>query len=48
MKTEEFNDKGQTLAPYASPRATVIEVSVQGVVCQSIPNSPEEYGNDIW
>ena len=35
MKTEELNNKGQTLAPYASPSVKVIETSVQRVICTS-------------
>ena len=42
MKTEELNNKGQTLAPYASPSVVVIEVSVQRVLC----GSTEKYGNE--
>lgn len=35
MKTEELNNKGQTLAPYASPSVKVIEVTAQRVICTS-------------
>lgn len=35
MKTEELNNKGQTLAPYASPSVKVIDINAQDMLCQS-------------
>ena len=44
MKTEELNNKGQTLAPYASPSVKVINVTAQRVICTS--GGTQNYNND--
>lgn len=48
MNKEELNNKGNAQAPYISPNAKVVVINVQRVLCQSIPNGPEQYGNDTW
>ena len=48
MKSEKPNNKGNAQAPYASPDVKVVEIKAQGVLCGSNPNSPEQYGTDIW
>ena len=46
MKKEEMNIKGKARPRYVSPSAEVVDVNVQGVLCQSGGNeSPFE---DDW
>ena len=44
MKSEKLDNKGNALAPYASPKVKVVTINVQGILCQS--GSNEEYTNN--
>lgn len=52
MIKEEQNDKGCIRSRYVSPKAKVINVNVQGVLCQSGGTSPYgmggSHGDDDW
>ena len=45
MKKEEMNIKGKAQSRYVSPSADVVDVNVQGFLCQS--GDTEQYGNTI-
>ena len=42
MKKQLLNNKGKARPRYLSPSAEVIDVNVQGVLCQSGNDSPTE------
>ena len=44
IKDKEFRENQE----YVSPSVKVIEVTAQRVLCESTPNSPEQYGPDTW
>ena len=48
MKNKELSNKGTSLAPYASPDVKVLKINVQKVLCESILNTPQQYGTDTW
>lgn len=52
MKTEQIIKKGFAQALYDSPRADVIGIAVQGVLCQSGDTNPFGMGNNyddgVW
>ena len=48
MKQDIKNKEIQGNREYVSPSVKVIEVTAQRVLCESTPNSPEQYGTDTW
>ena len=45
MKKETNNNRGNAQSRYVSPSADVVDVNVQGFLCQS--GDTEQYGNTI-
>ena len=53
MKKEEMNTKGNAQSRYVSPMAEVVDLNVQGVLCQSGENDNNigdmnRYGINEW
>ena len=48
MKQDIKNKELRENQKYVSPSVKVIEVTAQRVLCESTPNSPEQYGREDW
>ena len=48
MKQDIKNKEYRENREYVSPSVKVIEVAVQRVLCESTPNSLEQYENEDW
>ena len=44
IKNKEYRENQK----YVSPSVKVIEVTAQKVLCQSTPNSLEQYQREVW
>ena len=46
MKTKELNNRGGAQAPYASPDVKIVEITAQGIICQSGGTYNNPFGDD--
>ena len=46
MKTKELNNRGGAQAPYASPDVKIVEITAQGIICQSGGEYNDPFGDD--